>query len=229
MGAAGSSQNCSLPVMVCNTIMAAGMAELSKKIEGGMNARDAVAEMDKTNRNVIFTGNGYSAEWPVEAEKRGLSNLNTTPKAFKTWAGEKNKATFEQLGIFSRDETEARAEVMYEAYNTTLSVEAHTMVDMIRTGILPACTKDLAIYKDAPALAGGLAKVYEAISTQTDKLAALLKAVPHEMVSEAEHFCDKVKPQMAEVRKLVDEAEGLIDAGLYPYPTYEAMLYHHHH
>merc|ERR1712139_549650 len=227
--AAGSSQNCSLPVMICNTVMAAGMAELSKKIEGGMNARDAVAEMYRTNRNVIFTGNGYSAEWPVEAEKRGLSNLNTTPKALKTWAADKNKATFEELGIFSRDETEARAEVMYEAYNTTLSVEAHTMVDMIYTGILPACAKDLAIYKDAPALAGGRAKTYEAICTENDKLAALLKAVPHDMVGEADYLCNTVKPQMAEVRKLVDEAEGLLGTGLYPYPSYEAMLYHHHH
>merc|ERR1719213_1083826 len=127
--------------------MAAGMAELSKKIEGGANARDAVAEMYKTNRNVIFTGNGYLAEWPVEAEKRGLSNLNTIPKAIKTWAQDKNKATFEELGVFSREETEARAEVMYEAYNTTLSVEANTMVNMVRTGILPACAKDLSIYE----------------------------------------------------------------------------------
>ena len=31
------------------------------------------------NKHVIFTGNGYSAEWPVEANKRGLPNLNTTP------------------------------------------------------------------------------------------------------------------------------------------------------
>lgn len=33
------------------------------------------------NRHVIFTGDGYSAEWPKEAEKRGLPNLNTTPLA----------------------------------------------------------------------------------------------------------------------------------------------------
>merc|ERR1712139_606074 len=221
--AAGSSQNCSLPVMVCNTIMAAGMAELSKKIEGGMNARDAVAEMYKTNRNVIFTGNGYSAEWPVEAEKRGLSNLNTTPKAIKTWAHEKNKTTFEELGIFSREETEARAEVMYEAYNTTLSVEANTMVDMVRTGILPACAKDLATYKDTPALAGSRAKLYETISTETDKLSALMKAVPHDdLPKEAEYLCETVKPQMAAIRAAVDEAEGLLEASLYPYPTYES-------
>merc|ERR1712151_1275785 len=176
--AVGSSQNCSFPVMVTNTIMAAGMSALAEAIEKGKPARDAVADMYKANRNVIFTGNGYSSEWPVEAERRGLSNLNTTPKALKTWAAEKNKATFEELGIFARDETEARAEVMYEAYNTTLSVEARTMVDMIRTGILPACAKDLATYKDAPALAGARAKTYDAINTENDKLVALLKAVP---------------------------------------------------
>merc|ERR1712232_1524941 len=161
--AAGSSQNCSFPVMICNTIMAAGMAELSKKIEGGMAARDAVAEMYKANRGVIFTGNGYDATWPEEAQKRGLSNLNTTPKAIKTWAHEKNVKTFQELGIFSAEEVEARAEVMYEAYNTTLSVEAKTMVEMVQTGILPACASDLAIYKDSPQLAGARSSVYSAI------------------------------------------------------------------
>ena len=37
------------------------------------------------NKHVIFTGNAYSAEWPVEAAKRGLPNLNTTPKAVANW------------------------------------------------------------------------------------------------------------------------------------------------
>merc|ERR1712014_124618 len=149
------------------------------------------------------------------AQKRGLSNLNTTPKAIKTWAQEK---------------TEARAEVMYEAYNTTMGVEANTMVEMVRTGILPACAKDLATYKDAPALAGGRAKLYETISTETDKLSALMKAVPHDdLAKEAEYLCETVKPQMAAIRAAVDEAEGLLEASLYPYPTYESMLYHHHH
>jgi len=227
--APGSSQNCSFPVMICNTVMAAGMSELSKKIEGGMAARDAVADMYKTNRNVIFTGNGYDASWPDEAAKRGLSNLNTTPKAIKTWTQASNKKVFQEMGVFSPEETEARAEVMYEAYNTTLSVEAKTMVEMVHTGILPACAADLSIYKDAPTLAGGRSKVYEAISKETDKLSALLEEVPHDMVKEAEYFCETVKPQMNVVRKVVDEAEGLLQTGLYPYPTYESMLYHHQH
>merc|ERR1712176_1104543 len=227
--APGSSQNCSFPVMICNTIMAAGMSELSKKIEGGMNARDAVADMYKVNRNVIFTGNGYDAKWPEEAKKRGLSNLNTTPKAIKTWNQDKNRKTFQELGIFSAEEVEARAEVMYEAYNTTLSVEAKTMIEMVQTGILPACAADLSVYKDSPQLAGARSKVYSGIATETDKLSSLLEKVPHDMVKEAEYLCETVKPQMHAVRQLVDQAEGLIQAGLYPYPTYEEMLYHHHH
>merc|ERR1712176_1507784 len=227
--AVGSSQNCSFPVMICNTIMAAGMAALSKKIEGGTKARDAVAEMYKANRNVIFTGNGYDASWPEEAQKRGLSNLNTTPKAIKTWNQEKNSKTFQELGIFSAEEVEARAEVMYEAYNTTLSVEAKTMIEMVQTGILPACASDLSIYKDSPQLAGARSNVYSAIAKETDKLSSLLEKVPHDMVKEAEYLCETVKPQMHTVRQLVDQAEGLIQAGLYPYPTYEEMLYHHHH
>merc|ERR1712113_134165 len=215
--------------MICNAIMAAGMAELSSKIEGGQSARDAVADMYKTNRGVIFTGNGYSAEWPAEAAKRGLANLKTTPEAIKTWASDKNIKLFESMGIFTPDETKARAETMYEAYNTTLSIEAQTVTEMINTGILPACAKDLSVFKDAPALAGDRAKLYGSIKTENDKLQQLVKDVPHDMVKEAEYLCNTVKPQMNAVRALVDEAEGLLQAGLYPYPTYEAMLYHHHH
>ena len=46
---------------------------------------------------MIFTGNGYSAEWPVEAQKRGLPNLNTTPKAVATWNSDKNKSLSSKL------------------------------------------------------------------------------------------------------------------------------------
>ncbi|CAK0903152.1 unnamed protein product, partial [Prorocentrum cordatum] len=227
--AVGSSQNCSFPVMICNTIMAAGMSALSDKIEGGMKARDAVAEMYKQNRNVIFTGNGYSAEWPAEAAKRGLPNLNTTPKAIKQWASNKNVELFEKLGVFSKEETKARAEVMYEAYNTTLSVEVATMVDMVKTGFMPAFAQDLALYKDAHDLLGNRKSLYASVKTETEKLEKMMKEAPHDMAAEAEYLCEKVKVQMVKVRSLVDDAEGLLDQKLYPYPTYESMLYHHHH
>jgi len=227
--AVGSSQNCSFPVMICNTIMAAGMSALSEKIEGGMSVRDAVADLYKTNRAVIFTGNGYSAEWPQEAAKRGLSNLNTTPKAIKHWASDKNIKLFETLGVYSEEETKARTEVMYEAYSTTLTIEANTMVDMVNTGFLPAFAQDMALYKDAPELAGERKKLYTSVKVETEKLAKMVKAAPHDMVQEADYLCETVKAQMVAVRALVDEAEGFLEKGLYPYPNYESMIYHHHH
>merc|ERR1712039_720610 len=67
--AVSSSQNCSFPIAICNTIMASGMAALSALIEGGSSHRDAVAQMFKENRDVIFTGNGYSEEWLAESAR----------------------------------------------------------------------------------------------------------------------------------------------------------------
>lgn len=228
--AVGSSQNCSFPVMICNTIMAAGMSHLSGLIEGGMSHRDAVAKVFSENKQVIFTGNGYSAEWPVEAAKRGLPNLKTTPEAIGAWASEKNKSLFETLNVFTAEETEARAEIMYENYITTLSIEAETLVKMIDTGIIPACTKDLATYKDFPAMAGERKTVYESIVAEVTKLKGMLGAAHKDnLADEAAYWCTVVKPQMVTLRGAVDTAEGLIEASLYPYPNYEALIYSHHH
>jgi len=223
--AVGSTQNCSFPIAVCNTVMAAGMAHISSLIEGGLSHRDAVAKVFKENRHIIFTGNGYSSEWPAEAEKRGLPNLTTTPLAAATFNSPKNKAVFKEMGIFSPEECDARAEVMFETYVTTLSIEVQTLIRMVECGILPACMLDLRNYEALPALAGDRQKVYSSIKTESDKLAKMMAALPSGLTAQASYLCDKVKPQMSEVRNLVDKAEGLLERGLYPYPTYEAMVY----
>merc|ERR1719367_356978 len=105
--AVGSSQNCSFPIAIVNTVMAAGMAHLASLIEGGMSTRDAVAQLYKENRNVIFTGNGYSAEWPEEAKRRGLPNLVTTPMAVATFNNAESKKVFTEMGVFSEEECDA--------------------------------------------------------------------------------------------------------------------------
>jgi len=227
--AVGSSQNCCFPVMVCNAIMSAGMAHMAGLIEGGMSHRDAVAQVFKENKHVIFTGNGYSAEWPVEASKRGLPNLNTTPKAIATWNSEKNQKLLESLKIYTLEETEARAEVMYENYISSMCCEVETMINMTETGILPACAKDLEKYKAFEKLGGNRKTVYEGIVEQMEKLKASFSAKPHSsLAEEATYLCDTVKPQMAQLRAAVDKAENLLENGLYPYPTYEQMIYSHH-
>jgi len=226
--AVGSSQNCSLPIAICNTVMASGMAHIASLIEGGKTHRDAVAETYKASRHVIFTGNGYSSEWPVEAKKRGLPNNNTTPLAVQQFNTEKAKAVFKDMGIMSEEECDARAEVMFENYNTCLDVEVKTMIKMVECDIIPACVKDMAKFAAMPKMAGERDATYTGIKAACDKLKELDAKKPHDLQKEAFYLCDVVKPQMAELRALVDKAEGLLETGLYPYPTYESMLYSHH-
>merc|ERR1712039_887344 len=45
--AVGSSQNCSFPTTICNTIWAAGAAQISAMLETGTSLRDAVAQTFK--------------------------------------------------------------------------------------------------------------------------------------------------------------------------------------
>ena len=213
---------------VCNTLMAAGMAKVASLIEGGASQKDAVVETLKASRQVIFTGNGYGDEWPIEAAKRGLPNLKTTPEATAAFASEKNVAVFEAMGVYAPDETHARAEVLYENYVNTITVEIETMVAMTKTGFLPACAKDLALYKEAPSLAGDKAELYEKIKTACADLEETFAAKPAELAAEAAYLCDVCKPKMDTLRAAVDAAEAEMDAALYPYPTYEALVYGHH-
>mmetsp|Transcript_70942 Transcript_70942/g.169903 ORF Transcript_70942/g.169903 Transcript_70942/m.169903 type:complete len:708 (+) Transcript_70942:70-2193(+) len=237
--AVGSSQNCLMPVTVCNAVFAAGMAHLAGLLESGIPLQKAVATMFQQNRSVIFTGNGYSPEWPAQASKRGLRNLSTTPMAAKAFGSDKIKALFSDLCIMSPAEIEARQELMYEHYVNVLGIEANTMVRMVETGILPACAKDLQSFQASclgclcgigPSL-GQLrsrASAYRRIDTELRRLKAVMDRIPKDLEKEAFYFCDVIKPQMERLRSCVDKAETMMARELYPYPTYEDLLYSHH-
>jgi len=228
--AVGSSQNCSFPTACCNTVWACGAAHIAGKIEGGKSLKDAVAETFKECRSVIFTGNGYSSEWPVEAKNRGLPNLNTTPLAIAAFKGEKCREALTAQKIFSPEECDAFAETMYENYVTTLTIEAQTMLSMVSQGFVPAMAKDLKTYEGAAAnaMAGGRKDAYVCVITESEKLQDLLAKMPSDLEKQAEYLCNEVKPQMDALRKKADDAEELMDQSVYPFPTYEQMLYSHH-
>ena len=226
--AVGSSQNCAFPVMVCNTIMAAGLAHLSSLLESGVDRRDAVAQLYRENRAIIFTGNSYSEAWSLEAEKRGLPNLTTTPQALPTFNSAKAKTVLSEMGVSSEAETDSRAEVMWESYVIAVKTEVETMIKMVNTGFLPACAKDVACFATAPDLAADRAAVFSAIQTELGTLLALKAKLPHDsLVDEANYLSLILKPQMAKLRAAVDAAEETMDANLYPFPTYEDLLYGH--
>merc|ERR1719310_515473 len=185
--------------------------------------------MYKEHERVIFCGNGYGAEWPIEAEKRGLPNLKNAVEAAAHFSTEKSKAVFSRMGIFSEEEVDARAECLYENYAACIETEANTLLEMIRTGVEPACAEDLAIY----AAAGGpqynkRSELYASVTTKTDSLEAMMAQMPEECVAMATFCCDNIKPLMLEIREVVDASEKLVKKGLWPYPSYTDILFTHH-
>merc|ERR1711881_243220 len=98
---------------------------------------------------VIFNGDGYSDEWPVEAAKRGLPNLRNTVEAVETFCSEKNRKLFSSQGVFTERELEAREEIAFEKYVNDITMEADTLLDMAETGVVPACAEDFKKYAGA--------------------------------------------------------------------------------
>ena len=85
--AVGSAQSIAGPLVVLNTIAAESLDYVATELEkatGGdpkkLNAavQKIVGELWKEHKAVVFNGDGYSAEWHAEAEKRGLPNLKNT-------------------------------------------------------------------------------------------------------------------------------------------------------
>jgi len=225
--AVGSSQNISFPMAILNTVMAESMGELAASIEGGLSQKEAVAKMFKENLRALFNGNGYSEEWPVEAEKRGLPNLKNTVEALKTLNSAKNQKLFSSQNVYSEAELEATTETLFESYNNTITIEVDTLTDMVDTGVLPACAKDLKTYEGSN-FGKERAELYAEVAKENEKLKTLRAATPEETEEVADYCVGVLKPQMEVVREKTDAAEKLVEHALWPFPKYAEVLYGMH-
>ena len=88
--APGSLQTVAGPMVVLNTIMAEALDYCATDARDGRRRRAPTSTRPSRRCSptiitdhgaVIFNGNGYSDEWPIEAEQRGLKNLRTTVDA----------------------------------------------------------------------------------------------------------------------------------------------------
>src|SRR5690606_6863149 len=145
--AVGSSANSALPMTILNAIVAAQLiefkTEVDKQIKKGtkkdLAILNVVRKYIKDSKAIRFEGNGYSDEWAKEAEARGLSNIKSTPKALDVYVTEESLELFENLGIYSKRESEARHEILLENFYKKLQIEARVIGDMVNSQIAPAC------------------------------------------------------------------------------------------
>ena len=124
-------QNVGFVNSALNAITADAFARFADAIEGGRAPQEVAAEALGVAWKTIFNGDGYSAEWRAEAERRGVWRIDSGVEAVDRLAAEKNAELFERLGVLSRPELAARRVVMLQHYAGVVEMEAGCMVDMI--------------------------------------------------------------------------------------------------
>ena len=243
----GSNLNIAGPNTILNTIVANSLTEFADELEkaGEENFNEALHDLlVKTiteHKRVIFNGNGYGDEWPVEAEKRGLLNLKSTVDAIPCLTAEKNVKLFKKFGVYSEVELHARQEILLENYSKVINIEALTAADMAKTEILPAVMKfgkeicDIAASKKAVGLEPTVEmatakKVNDLTAALSEKAAQLSDTVVKAQAVEGEEqkarfYHDEVFSLMQSLRAVADELETIVGEKDWPYPTYDELLF----
>ena len=244
----GSAENLSDCNTILNTAVAKELKGYADELEGAEDFTSAAIALIKRtirdHRRVIFNGNGYTAEWEAEAEKRGLPNKKNTPAALPALIEPKNIQLMEDFGVLTKVEMESRYEVEMEHYSKIINIEALTMLEMARKQLLPAVNSYMS--EVANTAASKLA-VSEAISVRSEtktlqKLSAdadamsdaidtlqaavdAAKALPTE-IEKAVAFHSDVIPAMDALRAAADDAETICGEDYWPLPSYSKMLYY---
>ena len=253
--AVGSSANCAESMTVMNTIAAKQLKEFKKEvdalIEKGLKKDEAIfnvlREYIKQSKNIMFEGDGYSDDWAKEAQKRGLSNLKTTPEALEREMDKKFVKLYEEMGVFSHVEVEARNEIKLEKYSTVIDIEARVLADIARNHIIPAAlnyqnrlidnVKGLKeIFGDKEFKA--LAKEQMSLITQISENVSIIKLGVEELLKakdkaksttnsqkQAEAYCNEVKPLFDKIREASDALEMMVDDELWPLTKYRELLF----
>ena len=241
----GSTQSCAGPCFVINTIVAETLGEIADEFEKATDVTAAVQNVLKKiatdHKRIIFNGDNYTDAWVAEAEKRGLPNMRSTVEALESIMAPEYVEVFDKHNVLRPEEFKARIEILLEVYSMQINIEAQTTLSMAKRQIIPACidySSRLAIavssLKEAGTTAGSqaalltkLCGLIDTISSAVETLEAAAAKAGDEGRSEkqAELFRDDVIPAMDAVRAASDKLETIVDADLWPLPTYAEMLF----
>lgn len=202
-----------------------------------------IAKTLKEHQRVIFNGDGYSDAWVEEATIRGLPNIKTFCEAISSLTEEKTIKMFEDLKVLSKKELEARANVMYENYCLTKSIEAKTAIEMVKTEYFPAIRSFISdLAKEAKVINDACSKAdissYTTVASETlNKLnntqEVLLDLENNlNLVEEIEdlkvkafNYKDIIVPLIADLRCNIDSLEKIVDKAYWPVPSYANLMF----
>lgn len=243
----GSAVNIACPNIMINTIMAEELNQFCDEIEKADNKDKAIKELIKKtftdHQRIIFNGDGYSDEWPVEAEKRGLPNYRSLPEALAHFDDQKNIDLFVKNNVHDEVEIKARKVITLEEYAKTINIEALTMLEMAKQDILPAVSSyvkeltDTALAKKTLSDAIPTSVEEDLVTTLSNDLVSFVEKIDtlsedvvkgndiEDAQEKANYYHDVVFAAMNELRAVSDEMETITSADYWPYPTYDELLF----
>jgi len=233
--AVGSGQNPSAANMILNTIVAEAVSDICDQLEADKKAgkdfnaslQKILQEIIKKHKRVIYNGDNYAPQWQIEAKKRGLPNLKTTPEALEAIKAKKNIQVLVKHGVLSEVEIASRFEINAHAYTTVQVLEGDCAATIARTMLIPASIEYQKQLADTIKSVGSVGK-----TTGQKKLLKEVSALIELSLSNvdaleaalAKHDAAKIVSGMAKLRVSIDELEGLVPANLWPLPSYAEML-----
>jgi glutamine synthetase len=234
--APGSSQNCAQSQMVLNTIVAESIDAICDKLEAmsgdfNTNLQSLLQRIIRKHKRIVFSGDGYSAEWVSEAKKRGLANLKDTISALQPLQSPQNRALFERYGVLSAEELDCRREIGLDDYTRRIRIEGAVALDIARSMIRPVVAEEFTRLATAigQARKDGLKMGIKGLTALSLKLGAGLDDM-HIKCERVEKALSQGAPEgiiaaMDDLRRTVDRLEYLIDDSRWPLPKYREMLF----
>ena len=241
----GSALSISGPNTIMNAILADSLRAFADELEQSKNFDEDLQKLIKreitAHWRILFNGNGYGQEWIEEAERRGLKNYRTTPKAIEHYIDQKNIDLFTKLGIYTPEEMKSHYDIKLEKYCQVVNIESNTMLEMVHKDIIPAAFKYLNNLADTEfkmqrvmTMCDAGLKLMEKLNTLVNDLSnkADALAAKHEetraiadFMQRAHAYAKVVIPAMEEVRTIADQIEPLLGEEYKPFPSYEDLLY----
>ena len=213
----------------------AGKAKQGEHTPAFHNALQKILQASlKAHKRVVFNGNGYEAEWPAEAARRGLPNAPDTPSALAALAKKENAALFAKYGVMTARELESRHEIFLEEYAKKVRIEGMCARDIASEMVFPAVKAEYletiqafrqaenvgvssgtsALRENAVELGSGLDALKTGIKKLDEALAAGTKSAEANILS-----------AMQALRTTVDTLEKRVAAARWPLPKYRDMLF----
>ena len=252
--AVGSSQNVASATYVLNSVVAESLNEFYSQVmeleANGIERSDAVMTVVRKfvseSKDIMFEGNGYSKEWEIESEARGLRAVKNVPEAYEVYHEPQTIELFEKLGVLAKNEIEARFEILNETYVKKLQIEARIIGDICLNHVIPAAVRYQNVlienvkgikeifgegYLDfCSAEIETLKKISSYINNISIDVEELVEARKRankieDIAERAKVYSHSVKDMMEKVRDSADHLEMLIDDEMWPLPKYRELLF----